>query len=90
MTRPPDDLRRELDGIGNYLDAAQEVIAQGHMPDMMGLDQRVAALCAALEQAEPDIQQECLPRLGGLLDKLDACEAAIRTFQARHEKETRQ
>ncbi len=86
----PQNLLREFDSITTYLDAVHETVKQGHMPDMRGLDKRIADLCAALEQAPQDIQQQCLPKLGAVLEKLDICEAAIRAFQAARDQKVSQ
>jgi hypothetical protein len=77
MTIPP-RLLSAFDAIYGYIEAARDIVRAGQMPDMMGLDQRVSALCADIEQAEPDVRQECLPKLDRLLQKLDICEADIR------------
>ena len=57
------------------------------MPDMIGLDNRVADLCAALKESEPEIQQECLPKLSEMLDRLDECERDLRAYYDAHLKE---
>jgi hypothetical protein len=71
----------ELAAIRNYLLAAQDVVKSGHMPDMTGLENRIAVLCEAIQQAPPDVQGECLPQLHILIEQLNACEQAMRKSQ---------
>jgi len=71
----------EMNAIRNYLIAAQDVVKSGHMPDLAGLEGRIAALCESILKAEADIQGECLPQLQELLEQLNACEKAMRASQ---------
>lgn len=71
-------IKHELAAIRNYLIAAQDVMKTGHMPDLTGLENRVAILCEAIQTAEPDAQKECLPELMVLLDQLNSCATDIR------------
>jgi hypothetical protein len=83
MTRPAQQssILHEMSAIRNYLIAAQDVVKSGHMPDMSGLENRIAALCEAVQNAEPHVQGECLPQLHELLTQLDACEKVMRESQ---------
>ncbi|MDE2029576.1 MAG: hypothetical protein KGI97_03325 [Alphaproteobacteria bacterium] len=76
-------LETEFEAINAHLDAAGETARQGYMPNLNGLDKRIAALCATLEKSESDIQQRCLPLLEALLKKLDSCESEIRASHAK-------
>ena len=77
----------EFAAIDGYIKAVCEVLATGHMPDMAGLDNRVSSVCAALKEAAPEIQQECLPKLSDMLERLDECERGLRAFHETHLKE---
>ena len=72
-------LKHELAAIKNYLIAAQDVVASGHMPDLTGLENRIALLCQSIQKTEPAVQKECLPELTSLLDHLNLCEKGMRT-----------
>jgi len=72
----------EFSAIDDYLDAVRDILRNGHMPDMAGLDGRVSHLCAAIEQTDSEIQQRCLAKLDALLQRLDICETEIRDFHA--------
>lgn len=73
-----DFIKKELTDVKNYLTAAQDIMASGHMPDMGGLENRVAALCESIQTAPKDIRQEYLPALLDILETLNACEARMR------------
>jgi hypothetical protein len=77
---------REFDAIDDYLKAVRDILRDGHMPDMAGLDGRVSGLCTMLEQADQSVQQKCMTKLNDLLQKLDICENEIRAF---HEAQTK-
>jgi hypothetical protein len=83
---PLEFLAREFDAIDDYIKAVRDILRDGHMPDMVGLDSRVSSLCATLEKAKPDIQQQCLPKLNDLLQKLDICEDEVRAFHTAQTK----
>ena len=70
----------EFISIKKYLDAAQDILKTGYMPDITSLEKRVAILCEALQKTDPDIQKETLPALADLLQNLDRCEKAMRSF----------
>jgi len=80
-------LFEEFATIDNYIKAVREVLQEGHMPDMVGLDQRVSSLCAALAESEPEIQKLCLPKLTEMLERLDECEHELRAFHDAHIKD---
>ena len=79
-------LLAEFATIDNYIKAVREVLQDGHMPDMVGLDERVSALCAKLTDSPSDVQQECLPKLSAMLERLDECEHDLRAFHDAHLK----
>jgi len=79
-------LLNEFNAIDAYLKAVREILQEGHMPDMAGLDKRVAALCSTLETADTDVQQQCVPKLSDLIKRLDVCETEIRSFHAAQNK----
>ena len=85
MTLPP-ALLAEFTSIDAYLQAANEILETGHMPDLAGLDGRLAHLCALANQVDPAIRQECLNALARVLKKLDACEEAMRAYRTAHMK----
>jgi hypothetical protein len=64
-----------------YLDAGQDVLNAGTMPDLRGLEERVAMLCERIKLAPPESHEECLPKLVILLEKLNDTEKAMRSFQ---------
>jgi hypothetical protein len=71
-------IRHELEAIKSYLLAAQDVVKTGHMPELEGLENRIARLCESIQGADPETQQTCLPELFTLIDHLNACEKAMR------------
>jgi hypothetical protein len=73
-------LASEFAAIDEYMKAVSAILADGHMPDLAGLDARVSEVCIAMESADSDTQQKFLPRMSELLKKLDLCEAEIRAF----------
>jgi hypothetical protein len=73
-------LMEEFDSVDAYLQAVHEIVQEGHMPDIAGLDNRVAHLCAAVEGVDTDIQGRCLAKLDELLDKLNSCEDEMTAF----------
>ncbi len=77
-------LLAEFSAIDSYIAAVRETLRDGHMPDMRGLDSRVADICAALKESPPDVQKECLPKLAEMLDHLDECERDLRAFNDEH------
>ena len=88
MTSTTKSMQAEFDTLDKYLTAARDTLRGGHMPDMIGLDARVAHLCRTIEQCEFDVQQYCLPRLNELLQSIDACETEIRAFHEAMTKAT--
>lgn len=80
-------LFEEFATIESYIKAVREVLRDGHMPDMAGLDKRVSALCAALVESAPDTKKTCLPKLTQMLDHLDECEHELRVFHDAHIKD---
>jgi hypothetical protein len=74
------NLAREFSAIDEYLKAVSDILRDGHMPDLSGLDGRVSELCTALQSADPEIQQQFLAQMSALLQKLDVCEKEIKAF----------
>ncbi|MDP9128225.1 MAG: hypothetical protein M3N08_08215 [Pseudomonadota bacterium] len=72
-------LQHELDSVQSYLTAAQDIVASGHMPDLSGFDKRIAALCNAIQEAHPDMQQQYRTALAAILEQLTACEKSLKT-----------
>ena len=64
----------ECESLITYVAAAREIVQSGYMPDLKGLDERVADLCAALTLTDPDTKQACLPKLTLFLESLNICE----------------
>ena len=73
----------ELAALKTYLDTVREALAGGAMPNLAGLDQRIAAVCTQMQQADKPVQQRCVPVLTALVKDLDACEQDMR---AAHER----
>ena len=73
---------KELNAIRIYLQAVQASLKDGSMPDMSGLDQRIADLCKNLHEAGREVQAQCLPELSVLLKDLDVCEKDLRAWHA--------
>jgi len=82
MTVTTQFLAREFGAIDDYLKAVSDILRDGHMPDLSGLDDRVSELCTSLQNATPEIQQQFVEKLAALLKKLDICEEEIRAFHA--------
>ncbi|MDD3371729.1 MAG: hypothetical protein PHE27_07910 [Alphaproteobacteria bacterium] len=76
-----DSLTQEFDSIDSYLIAVHEILNQGHMPDIADLDERIARLCSRVEEAPPELQEDCLAKLDDLLNKLSDCENEMTAFQ---------
>jgi hypothetical protein len=75
------DIAEKFESIDAYLQAANEILHEGHMPDIADLDNRIAELCSDVEKAPSEIQGVCLRRLDDLLLKLNDCEDAMTSFQ---------
>jgi mannitol/fructose-specific phosphotransferase system IIA component (Ntr-type) len=86
MTIPP-ALLHAFQTLHAYIEAARAIVRAGQTPDMMGLDHRVSQLCTSIAASDQETQQECLPKLNELLQKLDACEADIRAARSPEKKE---
>jgi len=80
MTVEANPIMAEFDTIDRYLNAARGTLRDGHMPDMVALDARIAHLCTSIEKCDSGTQQSCLPRLNSLLQKIDMCEAEVRAL----------
>lgn len=73
-------LMKEFESIDAYLRATREIMEDGHMPDIAGLDDRVARLCSVVEEVHPEIQERCITKLDDLLQKLNDCEDQMAEF----------
>ena len=73
-------IMEELASIKNYIEAVRGILKTGFMPSMAGLEGRVETVCTAVKDAPKDVQQKCLPVLGGLLKQLKDCEEELRAF----------
>ena len=71
----------QFESIDAYLQAAFEILHEGHMPDIADLDDRVAHLCSSVGNAPTEIQEVCLRKLDDLLIKLNDCEDRMTSFQ---------
>jgi hypothetical protein len=81
MTMSPEQISAELSSIRDYLTAAQQVLKEGHMPDMAGLEQRVAAVCVAIQNAPQSIRGGYLPVLASILEQLNDCEKDLKAWK---------
>ncbi|MDR3424481.1 MAG: hypothetical protein P4M13_05310 [Alphaproteobacteria bacterium] len=96
MTTPQTGLKalkrimESFDSLDAYLQAAHEILEDGHMPDMADMDDRVAHLCSCVQEAAPEIQERCLAKLDALLKKIDMCEEEIIEFQTKSAKSGKQ
>jgi hypothetical protein len=81
MNTLPTTCVQDLDAIRATLGEARLSLKKGIMPNMFGLDQRIAEVCKRIEGADEAIQQECLPLLSILLNDLDECENDVRKWQ---------
>lgn len=75
-------LTQEFDSVDAYLQAVHEILQEGHMPDIKGLDDRVEHLCSTVQTVAPEIQDRCKAKLDALLQKLNHCEEEMAFFQA--------
>ncbi|MDX2028902.1 MAG: hypothetical protein SFW62_09760 [Alphaproteobacteria bacterium] len=82
-----DSIRTELATLQNYVSAALDVMKSGHMPDMAGLEDRVTVICDTIQKAPRNIQQECLPELLNFLQRLNECEARMRSLHESTQKQ---
>lgn len=71
----------ELKAINDFINAAEEVIQQGHVPDMTALEKRVEVLCVTLQGVPKKHQKEFLQPLKNILERLNSCEMILRKAQ---------
>ncbi|MDD3029750.1 MAG: hypothetical protein PHS57_05680 [Alphaproteobacteria bacterium] len=91
MTSPPpkspsvESLTEEFTSIDAYLQAAQEVLEEGHMPCLKGLEERVFHVCLRIQESslENEVRALCLERLETILSKLDCCKELMDTLQTK-------
>ena len=81
---PPlnDPITHELQALHEYVNAIRGVLASGRMPEMIGLEKRIAELCQSINLADPDAQKHYLPELKKLLEYINICEDDLRTFNS--------
>ncbi|QQP88809.1 hypothetical protein IGS68_22780 [Skermanella sp. TT6] len=72
----------ELEGIVLAVADAQVALAGGGVIDLAGLDDRIAAICAALETRPPEAARALLPRLLALVEDLNGLSAACDKVRA--------
>lgn len=72
-----DTLRHDLSAVAAALAEARAQAESGAAVDLAGLDGRVAALCAAVQDLPRAAGKGLLPDLGALLDGLDALAATL-------------
>ncbi len=75
-----DFIAQQFESIDAYLQAAHEILHEGHMPDIADLDDKIALLCSNVEKAPLEIQGACLARLDELLKKLNNCQDEMTAF----------
>ena len=71
----------ELSSIHEFLNAAQEIVRMGHMPDIQALQGRVANVCKEIEGAEKAVQADALPELKKVLAHLDELTADMKAWK---------
>ncbi|UEM20183.1 hypothetical protein JL100_024390 [Skermanella mucosa] len=72
----------ELEAIVLAVADAQVALSGGGVIDLAGLDDRIAAICAALETRSPEAARALLPRLLTLVEDLNMLSAACDKVQA--------
>ncbi|WP_158047129.1 hypothetical protein [Skermanella pratensis] len=73
---------RELEGIVLAVADARVALSGGGVIDLAGLDDRIGAICAALEARTPEAARSLLPRLLTLVEDLNMLSAACDQVQA--------
>ncbi len=72
---------QEFEAIDAYLAAVNDILREGHIPDMVNLKDKIAQFCSNARQAAPEDRKDYLAKLDTLLTKLNACEEQIRSHQ---------
>jgi hypothetical protein len=71
-----------IDELGTAVAAARQLLAEGAMPDLAGLDDRVAEICRGVDMLTPEAGKRHLPGLLRLAAELTALEADCRNWIA--------
>jgi hypothetical protein len=82
MTAEADELRARLLETANLVGTARNLIAEGGVVDLQGLDDRVASICAALPKLPPDEREALKPALIALMDGLGGLADTVKAQHA--------
>ena len=85
MTAAPPDMtaiEHELERIGMAIADTRVALKAGGVIDLCGLDDRIGAICTALEAHPPEVARPLLPKLLGLVEDLNMLSAACAQVQA--------
>lgn len=82
-------IMHEIEAIKGYLTAAGDVVKSGHMPELVGLEERMAFLCEAIKKSTPETQETCLLHLPLILEQLNTCENAMRELHGKQSAESK-
>ena len=82
---PADDgaVTRAIENLGTAIGDARLRIEGGEAIDLVGLDERVRTICAAIGRLDGAAARALLPRLVALTDGLDALETVLKRSQPR-------
>lgn len=81
MTTENDEILNELKTLSQLFISADEDMRTGKDVDMTGIDERIAAVCASIEDAPEDKRDEYGPALNELLKFLNTCEVTMKTLE---------
>ena len=76
------DVTPEIISLKEFFTDAQAHLRSGKVVDMTGLDQRIADVCKAVQQSDPEKQRTYLPELTALIELLNSYEKDLRQIQA--------
>lgn len=82
VAAPEPPLLQELQALQRFFDESTQGLREGRVADLAGVDRRVSAVCRAVQAAEPEMQETCLPELTLLIDKLNLYETELRGLQS--------
>ena len=82
MSAPLPAALNQLAALRDYLRAVEDSLQAGAMPDLTGLDHRIAGLCHDIEQVEEAGRGACLAELKAVLQSLDTCRAGLLNSRA--------
>lgn len=75
----PEDIQKGLEEILRYVQEAETRVQRGESVDLAGMDEKVAAICMAIEQSDPETGKNTEALLADLVEKLDGLANAIKT-----------